>query len=150
MPDMAVITRQHDDTPRLSGGLQQRPQRANSLDGPGIAELLGGAQAVVNRIDHDPYHFVLLRRNGVTYLSPEGSTTALRKVSLVVQDRRMAAVADRAQARTSGKVPLLVTGIATIPSPLHRYAASRRTRRQGPHLPRCARCCYPPGTSLPR
>ena len=60
MPDMAVITRQDDDTPRLSGGLQQRTQGANGLDGPGIANLLGGAQAVVNRIDHDPYHFVLL------------------------------------------------------------------------------------------
>jgi hypothetical protein len=113
MPDMAVITRQDDDTPGLSGGLQQRSQGANGLDCPGIAELLGGVQAVVNCIDHDPYHFVLLRRNAVTYLSPEGSTTALREVSLVVQDRRMAAVADRAQARTGGKVPLLVAGIAT-------------------------------------
>src|SRR5262249_11110485 len=57
VPDMAVITRQDDDTPRLAGGLQQRPQRADGLDGPGIAELLGGAQAVINRIDHDSHYF---------------------------------------------------------------------------------------------
>src|SRR5262245_8890964 len=60
MPDMAMITRQDDDTPRFSGCLQQPAQGANGFDGPGIANLLGSAQAVVNRIDHDPYYFVLL------------------------------------------------------------------------------------------
>jgi hypothetical protein len=57
---MAVITRQDDDTSCLSGGLQQRSQGANGLDSPGIANLLGSAQAVVNGVDHDPHHFVLL------------------------------------------------------------------------------------------
>src|SRR5207344_2587357 len=97
----------------LSSGLQQRSQRANGLDGPGIAELLSSAQTVVHRIDHGPHHFVLLRRNAMTYLSPEGSTTALRKVPLVVQHRGMAALADRAQARTGCEAPLLIVGIAT-------------------------------------
>ena len=113
MPDMAVITRQDNNTPRLSGRLQQSTQGANGLDRPGIAHLLGIAQAVVDCIDHDPHDFVLLRRNALTHLRREGSTTARCEIPLVVQHRWMAALADRGQASTGGKASLLVVGVAT-------------------------------------
>lgn len=83
MPNVTVVAGENDDASRISRQSQQGSQRADSIDGPVVNNLLSVIEAIINGVNDNAYNTLLGGKYAVGERLRNGPAIALRNVLFV-------------------------------------------------------------------